>query len=158
MLGLGFGGLVAALIAGFQPRGLVVKVALDHDGAPAGMIQALPIEQTFVDGRDLLMVLCIWVHGRTEGVGNRQHSGLGSALLRALEAESQRSDRYRGLAAWGLAVPMWMRADWYLRHGFQRAQRQGMMRLVYKAFDEDVVPPRWIPPGPARNHRTTRWW
>jgi hypothetical protein len=49
--------------------GLRVKLAVD-DGKACGMIQYVPIEQAFAEGRDLYFIHCIWVHGHKKGVGN----------------------------------------------------------------------------------------
>ena len=67
-------------------RGLRVKLALDDRDRPIGMIQYLPIEHSTALGSDLYMILCIWVHGHKEGVGDRQGHGIGTALLAAAEA------------------------------------------------------------------------
>ncbi len=53
-------------------NGLRVKLALDEDGTPAGMIQYIPVEKSFVHGEGLYFVKCVWVHGHKEGMGNRQ--------------------------------------------------------------------------------------
>lgn len=42
-------------------RGLIVKLALDKDVEMAGMVQAVPIEQSHVLGENLPFVHCIWV-------------------------------------------------------------------------------------------------
>ncbi len=131
-----------------RDRGLRVKLAEDDDGRIAGMIQYLPIELSPAEGRNLYFVLCIWVHGHKQGPGNRQHRGLGRALLAAAEADA-RALGAAGLAAWGLRIPAWMRASWFRRQGYQVADRQGMMALGWKAFTEGASPPRWLPPGKA---------
>lgn len=129
-----------------RDHGLRVKLAEDDDGQIAGMIQYLPIEFSGAEGQDLYFVLCIWVHGHKQGPGNRQRRGLGRALLEAAEADV-RALGAAGLAAWGLRIPVWMRASWFLRHGYRVAHRQGLMALVWKPFRDDAVPPRWRPAG-----------
>ena len=110
-----------------KPRGLRVKLALDADGKVGGMIQYLPIEHAPVVGRDLDYILCTWVHGHPMGRGDLRGRGLGSALLAAAEADSRARGR-KGIAAWGLALPVWMRASWYRRHGFAKADRTASWR------------------------------
>ena len=44
-------------------KGLRVKLALNDEKRPVGMIQYIPIEYSFVQGAELYFVLCIWVHG-----------------------------------------------------------------------------------------------
>lgn len=130
-----------------RDRGLRVKLALDGQGVPIGMIQYLPIEHSMAIGSDLYMIMCIWVHGHTEGVGNRQGQGAGKALLAAAEEDARRLGA-KGLAAWGLVFPIWMKARWFKKHGYRRVDRKGMRSLVWKPFTEDAVPPRWIEQGP----------
>ncbi len=134
----------AAWFASFKERGLRVKLALDDEGRPGGMIQYLPIEHAPALGHDLYYVLCIWVHGHPEGRGNFQGRGLGSALLAAAEDDA-RALGAKGMAAWGIVLPFWMRASWFRKHGYRRAERRGLASLVWKPFSDDAEPPRWLP-------------
>jgi len=128
--------------------GLRVKLALDADGRVGGMIQYLPIERSPAVGRGLEFILCVWVHGHAQGRGDFQGRGMGTALLEAAEADA-RARGVQGLAAWGLALPVWMRASWYRRHGYRRADRRGLASLVWKPFASGAEAPRW----PARTGR-----
>ncbi len=129
-----------------RTRGLRVKLAEDDDGRIAGMIQYLPIEHSPAEGEDLYFVLCIWVHAYKKlGPGDRRRRGLGTALLAAAEADA-RALGARGLAAWGLGIPIWMRAGWFKRHGYRVADRDGLRQLVWKPFDAAAAPPRWMRP------------
>jgi lipoprotein signal peptidase/GNAT superfamily N-acetyltransferase len=137
-------------------RGLRVKLARDADGAVAGMIQYLPVEEApQVEGRGAYFVLCIWVHGHRQGVGDRRRRGLGRALLAEAEADARRLGA-TGMAAWGLTLPVWMRARWFRKHGYRPVERDGMAMLVWKPFVADAEPPRWVrprravEPGPER--------
>ena len=126
-----------------KSQGLRVKLALDDAGTVAGMIQYLPIEHSDVRGRGLYFIYCIWVHGHPKGRGNFQKRGMGTALLEAAE-EDARSRGATGMAAWGIALPFWMRAAWFRKHGYIPAERRGMMVLLWKAFDAGAEPPQWI--------------
>jgi GNAT superfamily N-acetyltransferase len=130
--------------AAMKPRGLRVKLAIDERGAPGGMIQYLPVEWSPATGHGLEFILCIWVHGHAQGRGDFQGRGFGTALLEAAEADA-RGRGVQGMAAWGLALPFWMRASWFRRHGYRRADRNGMASLVWKPFVEGAAPPRWLP-------------
>jgi len=135
----------------FQARGLRAKLALDDKGNVGGMIQYLPIEQSFVDGAGLYFIPCIWVHGHKNGRGNFQRRGMGKALLAAAE-EDARVLGAKGMAAWGLALPFWMKASWFKKRGYQRADSKDMMHLMWKPFAADAAPPRWFPdkkPAPS---------
>ena len=130
----------------FLERGLRAKLAIDEDGTVGGMIQYLPIEQSTVSGQGLYFIPCIWVHGHQQGRGNFQGRGMGSALLEAAEADA-RTLGAKGMAAWGIWLPFWMKASWFKRHGYRKADRQGMAVLLWKPFSEDARPPQWNPKG-----------
>jgi GNAT superfamily N-acetyltransferase len=130
-----------------RERGLGVKLALDEQGRAIGMIQYLPIEHTPALGSGLYMILCIWVHGHKQGVGDRQGHGVGRSLLAAAE-EDVRGRGAKGIVTWGLMLPFWMKASWFRKHGYRRVDRSGMRALLWKPFTPDAVPPRWIEPGP----------
>lgn len=133
---------------GMRDRGLRVKLAVDHADRPVGMIQYVPIEHSSARGGDLYMILCIWVHGHSEGVGNQQGCGTGEALLAAAEEDAVRLGA-KGMAAWGVMMPFWMKAAWFKKHGYRRADRAGIRELVWKPFAADALAPRWIEEGPA---------
>lgn len=130
-----------------RDRGLRVKLAIGDDGRPIGMIQYLPIEHSLAIGTDLYMILCIWVHGYRQGVGNRQGAGVGAALLAAAERDTQDLGA-KGIVAWGVTLPFWMKARWFKKHGYRKADRIGMRVLMWKPFTRDALPPRWIKQGP----------
>jgi GNAT superfamily N-acetyltransferase len=126
-----------------KDKGLRVKLALDDQETLGGMIQYLPIEYSFVEGADLYFINCIWVHGHKQGRGNFQRKGMGKALLMAAEVDA-RSLGAKGIAAWGLILPIWMRAAWYKKHGYRVADRLGIQSLLWKPFTDDALPPKWI--------------
>ena len=124
-------------------RGLRAKLAVDDSGTVGGMIQYLPIEQSTVDGCGLYFVPCIWVHGHKQGRGDFRGHGMGSALIEAAEADARRLGA-KGLAAWGLWLPFWMKASWFKKHGYRKADRNGLSVLLWKPFTADARPPRWF--------------
>ena len=133
-----------------RDRGLRVKLALD-DGQPVGMIQYLPIENSPALGTDLYMIMCVWVHGYKEGAGDQQGHGVGTALLEAAEADVRELGA-KGIVAWGVVLPFWMKAKWFRKHGYRKVDRQGIRTLLWKPFAGDAVAPQWIEEGerPAR--------
>jgi len=126
-----------------KEKGLGVKLALNDDGEVGGMIQYSPAEYAPIEGDDLYFIHCIWVHGHKQGRGNFQKRGMGKALIQAAE-EDVRGRGAKGLAAWGLALPFWMKASWFKKQGYKRVERQGISVLLWKSFAEDAIPPRWI--------------
>lgn len=133
-----------AWFAKMKKKGLSVKLAVDDAGEIGGMIQYLPIEQSFVDGSDLYFINCIWVHGHKQGRGNFQKKGMGKALLQAAEQDAAAKGA-RGMAAWGISLPFWMKASWFKKRGYKKVDKKGMMVLLWKPFTEDAMPPALIP-------------
>lgn len=127
-----------------KDKGLRVKLAFDDHGALGGMIQYIPIECSFVGGSDLYVINCIWVHGHSQGRGSFQHRGMGTALLEAAEVDA-RALGAKGLVAWGLLIPVFMRASWFKKHGYRKVDRQGIRVLLWKPFASDAIPPQWLP-------------
>jgi GNAT superfamily N-acetyltransferase len=126
-----------------KDRGLRVKLAKDDRGIVGGMIQYLPVENTYVEGRELYFIYCIWVHGYKQGRGNFQKKGMGKALLQAAE-EDARQRGAKGIAAWGVSLPFWMKASWFKKRGFKKADNIGGQVLLWKPFSGDAEPPRWV--------------
>lgn len=139
-----------------KDRGLRVKLAVIN-GRACGMIQYVPVELGYAEGRDLYSILCIWVHGYKQGVGNRQKRGLGTALLQAAE-EDARALGAKGITAWGVSLPFFMRASWFRKHGYLKADSNGSLVLLWKPFAAAAEAPRWIreKKRPAAGKGTTR--
>jgi GNAT superfamily N-acetyltransferase len=125
-----------------KDKGLGVKLALENDKV-CGMIQYVPVEHSFLEGKDLYFILCIWVHGYKKGVGNHQKKGIGKALLHAAENDVK-SRGAKGMAAWGIKWPFWMKASWFKKQGYTKVDKKDMAILLWKPFADDAVPPRWI--------------
>jgi GNAT superfamily N-acetyltransferase len=128
-----------------KDKGLRVKLALDDKGVLGGMIQYVPIEHSFVQGTNLYFINCIWVHGHKQGRGDFRHRGMGKALLEAAEVDAKALGA-KGIAAWGILIPVFMRASWFRRHGYKQADRMGFQALLWKPFTADAVAPKWIRP------------
>ncbi len=128
-----------------KDKGLRVKLALDDKGQVGGMIQYVPIEHSFAEGKNLYFVNCIWVHGHKQGRGNFRKRGMGKALLQAAEDDARALDA-KGIAAWGIPLPFWMKASWFRKHGYRKVDQQGFFGqvLLWKPFTNDAIPPKWI--------------
>ncbi len=126
-----------------RDKGIRVKLAKDDRGEIGGMIQYLPIEQSFVSGKDLYFITCIWVHGYKQGRGNFQKKGMGKTLLKAAE-EDAKSLGAKGIVAWGVSLPFWMKASWFKKQGFEKVDKMDISVLLWKTFSEDAEPPKWI--------------
>jgi len=126
-----------------KDKGLGVKLALDDKGDVGGMIQYVPIEQSFAEGKDLYFINCIWVHGYKKGRGNFQKKGMGKALLKAAE-EDVKERGAKGLVAWGMAIPVFMKASWFKKQGYKKVDNIGIQQLLWKPFDSQAEPPKWV--------------
>ena len=124
-------------------KGLRVKLAKDDYGMVGGMIQYMPIEHAFAEGKDLYFIHCIWVHGYKKGRGNFRKKGMGKALLKAAEDDAKERGA-KGIVAWGISMPFWMKASWFKKFGYKKADKVGMQVLMWKPFTDDALPPRWI--------------
>ena len=131
--------------AKMKKKGLRVKLAQDDDGVVCGMIQYLPIAHSFVKGEDLYFVLCIWVHGHKQGIGDYRRQGFGKALLSAAE-EDVRNIGAKGLVVWGLAIPVFMQASWFKKQGYVKVDQKGVTTLLWKTFSDTAVPPKLVSP------------
>jgi len=128
-----------------KDKGLRVKLALDDSGEVGGMIQYVPIEYSFAEGKDLYFINCIWVHGHKQGRGDFRKRGMGKALLQAAE-DDVKAMGTKGIAAWGIPLPFWMKASWFKKQGYTKVDKQGFLGevLLWKPFTDDVIPPKWI--------------
>ncbi|MBN1656678.1 MAG: hypothetical protein JXA30_23095, partial [Deltaproteobacteria bacterium] len=75
--------------------------------------------------------------------GNFRKRGMGRALLAAAEQDARQLGA-KGMAAWGVWLPFWMKASWFKKHGYRKVDRQGISVLLFKPFTEDAQPPRWF--------------
>ncbi len=128
-----------------RDQGLRVKLARDEQGRIVGMIHYAPIERAPAIGEGLYYVYCIWVHGHKKGVGDHRRRGIGKALLDAAERDAKALGG-KGLAAWGITLPFFMRSKWFKKNGYSVADRDGMVELVWKSFAADAIPPKLLKP------------
>src|SRR3990172_10436999 len=135
----------AAWYAKMKDKGLRVKLALDDRGEVGGMIQYIPIEQSFAEGKDLYFINCIWVHGHKQGRGSFQKRGMGKALLQAAE-DDVKTKGAKGITAWGIPLPFWMKASWFRKMGYAPVDKMGFLGqvLLWKPFAGDAAPPKWF--------------
>jgi ribosomal protein S18 acetylase RimI-like enzyme len=136
-----------------KSKGLRVKLVQNEQGIVGGMIQYFPIENSWVDGKDLYFISCIWVHPNKRGVGSFQNKGFGKALLNAA-VEDSKALGSKGIVAWGTSLPTWMRATWYKKQGFVQTDSTGFLGdvLLWKKFSDDAIPPKWIKPKEKPGH------
>lgn len=126
-----------------KANGLRVKLAKNDAGEIVGMIHYMPSDHAPIHADSLYYIYCTWVHGYKEGVGNFQRQGIGSQLLKAAEEDARRLGA-KGMAAWGITLPFFMRSKWYKKRGYLHADNDGMMELVWKPFADDARAPSML--------------
>ena len=129
-----------------KDKGLKVKFAVDDNNVIGGMIQYIPVEYSMVDGENLYVVMCIWVHGHKQGRGDHRKQGMGSTLLKAAEEDVKQLGA-NGLVTWGIILPAFMQASWFKRKGYKVVEKSGIIRLLWKPFNENAVPPVFKKPN-----------
>lgn len=126
-----------------KDKGLRVKLALNDEGDVGGMIEYIPVEHSFAKGKNLYFINCIWVHGHKQGRGNYQKKGMGKALLKAAEEDAKELGA-KGMVAFGVSMPFWIPAGWFKKRGYVPVDKNDMMILLWKPFDEEAEAPKWI--------------
>jgi GNAT superfamily N-acetyltransferase len=126
-----------------RDKGLRAKVLRLDTGEVVALCQYMPIEQTHILGKSLLVILCIWVHGYDHHVGNRQGNGYGRFLLSAIE-EDARSSKATGIAAWGMDFSYWNPVSFYEHMGYSRVDQDEMVVLVWKSLTSSATPPKLL--------------
>ena len=124
----------------FQPGGLRGKVLIADNEDVVGLCQYLPIEHSPFAGRDLMAILCMWIHGYDHHIGNQQGKGYGRFLLAYIEEDARRSGK-KGVAVWGKDFPFWNPISFYEHMGYSRADSEGHNILAWKAFDGTAEAP-----------------
>lgn len=148
------GDLKCRWVEKMKDRGLGVQMARNSEGEYVGMIQYIPSEFTAVEGVGNYHIHCCWVHAyKGKGVGDWRKKGIGRALLKAAE-EDILSRGGKGVSAWGLSIPVWIRASWYKKQGYRAIEKDGMALLMWKPLAEDSVKPVWRRPSSDLNPKS----
>jgi len=50
----------------------------------------------------------------------------------------------KGIAAWGVALPFFMKASWFKKQGYRAVDRDGIQVLLWKPFSKEAVAPKWV--------------
>ena len=64
-------------------------------------------------------------------------------MLQAAE-DDVKSMAAKGMAAWGISWPFWMKASWFKKQGYTKVDKDGTAILLWKPFTDDAIPPKWI--------------
>jgi GNAT superfamily N-acetyltransferase len=129
--------------AKFQPRGHRAKVLKDDTGQVVGLTNYIPVEHSPYEGRNLMAILCMWIHGYEHLVGNQQAKGHGRFMLSEIEADA-RDSGMDGLVVWAKDYDAWNPVGFYEHMGFIRADQDGLDVLAWKPFSEHAKAPAFL--------------
>jgi GNAT superfamily N-acetyltransferase len=127
-----------------KEKGIRAKLALDDQGEPRGMIQYGPSELNFINCKNMYFVHCIYIP-KIKGEAKFRKTGMGAALLEAAEQDA-RAKGADAMMAWGVSMPFWMKASYYKKRGYSRADKNGMAVLMWKPFTDKARKPSWDRP------------
>lgn len=121
-----------------EKDGLRVKVAL-LDGIHAGFLYIIPIEINpwSIQGKDIMIFPCLTSHSK---FANRN---IGRELINAAEKETKFQNR-KGIATIGYFWDFWyMPAKYFLKLGFEVAERRNEQAILWKKFDQNADSPHF---------------
>ncbi len=127
--------------AKMKTKGLRAKVIIDDNETVVGLCQYLPIEHSPFEGKALMAILCMWIHGYEHLVGNQQSKGYGRLFLEYVERDARESG-YKGVAVWGKDFPHWNPVSFYEHMGYIRTDKNGYDVLVWKNWDDSADAPK----------------
>lgn len=122
-------------------KGCRAKVLKLDDIGIVGKCHTVPIHYSPFLGRDLLGILCLYVHLYPHQVGDQRGRGYGRFMLNQIEQEA-RSSGYKGVVAWAMDWDIWNPVSFYEHMGYARADQEDKVVAVWKSFCEDAESPR----------------
>lgn len=129
--------------AAFEPKGHRARVLKDDQGQVVGLTNYIPVEHSPYEGRNLMAILCMWIHGYEHGVGNKQAQGYGRFMLAGIETDARASGS-DGLVVWAKDYDEWNPVSFYEHMGFQRVDQHGLDVLAWKPFSKRAAVPRFL--------------
>jgi GNAT superfamily N-acetyltransferase len=124
----------------FQGKGYRAKLLINEEGKIAGKCHYIPIEYSPLIGKDLLVILCLYVHLYDHYIGDQRGKGYGRFMLQEIE-KIARLEGYGGVATWAMDWH-WNPMSFYLHMGYQEADRIDKAVVLWKPF-RDMIAPRF---------------
>ncbi len=121
-------------------RGYEAKVLVGNNGSIVGKCQTIPVEYSPLIGKDLLVILCIYVHMYDHHSGDQRGKGYGRFMIREVE-KMARSHGYCGVATWAMDWH-WNPMSFYEHMGYVEVDRIDKAVVLWKPF-YDAIPPRF---------------
>ena len=126
--------------AAYCERGYRAKVLRLDSGEIVGKCHTIPIEHSPLVGRDLVVILCLYVHMYAHHIGDQRGKGYGQTMLRQVEQDALDLG-FKGVAAWAMDWD-WNPVSFYDRMGYIRVDREDKVVVVWKPLHPDAEPPR----------------
>lgn len=121
-----------------ERHGLRVKVAILND-EHAGFLYIMPIEVSPlpIQGKELMAFPCL------VSASKFSKNGIGKKLIETAEEEVRAQNR-KGIVTIGFFWDFWfMPADYFLKLGFEVAEKRGQEAILWKQFDESAEIPQF---------------
>jgi GNAT superfamily N-acetyltransferase len=128
--------------AEYRDKGYKAQVLILDDGRIVGKCHYIPIEHAPFVGKDLLAILCIYVHMYEHHIGDQRRRGYGRFMLNHIE-QYARSSGFKGVVAWAMDWD-WNPVSFYEHMGYSRVDAQDRVVVVWKPFFRDAEPPRLL--------------
>ena len=126
--------------ADLREKGYRAQVLQLDDGSVVGKCHTIPIDHSPFSGRDLLAILCLYVHMYDHHIGDQRGQNRGRTMLEKIEAEA-RAAGWKGIVAWGMDWEIWNPVSFYERMNYCRADQEGKVVAVWKPFCDDAKAP-----------------
>lgn len=125
-----------------KDEGYKAQVLVLDDGRIVGKCHYVPIEHSPFVGRDLIAILCVYVHMYGHHIGDQRGKGYGRFMLDHVE-RAARVLGAKGVVAWAMDWD-WNPVSFYQHMGYRSADREDKVVVVWKPFCEDAEPPQLL--------------
>lgn len=129
--------------AKYRDKGYRARVLRLVDGSVVGKCHSIPIDHSPFVGKDLLAILCLYVHLYEHLVGDQRGRGHGRFMLGQIEQEA-RSAGFKGVVAWAMDWEVWNPVSFFEHLGYKRADQEGKVVAVWKPFSDEARQPRLL--------------
>lgn len=126
----------------FKSVGYKAKLLILDDGTVCGKAHYIPIEYSPLIGKDLMVILCIYVHMYDHHPGDLRGNGYGRFMLLEIEKEARETGA-KGIATWAMDWT-WNPMTFYEHMRYTETDRKGKAVVLWKPFHKDAIPPRFI--------------
>jgi GNAT superfamily N-acetyltransferase len=124
----------------FRDKGYEAKVLLNDNAEIVGKCHYIPVEYSPLIGKDLLVILCLYVQMHNN-IGDQRGKGYGRFMLREIE-KIARIKGFGGVATWAMDWH-WNPMSFYTHMGYLEVDRIDKAVVLWKPFRE-ILPPRFI--------------